>query len=247
MRLPYVVVATVATLFAGWESTLVAADSNVVKLSSVHTDTADVPLVARVLNVDGGNTKRFLRIESTIDELDDSELSEERAIPGLSKVTEMLKPVADKAKPLTKKLTPMAEKLTDKTMAIAARLKPIVDAFAGKLKPIADKLMPILKPIAAKLNTYPIVQRVVTKFKEFVQKVKNLKVGEYTVSQRYTMAKFENWFKQNKSPDDVKAMLKVGTGPTVNTKNYDLWIQYTAFYRFSQREKEVKAAAAAAA
>lgn len=164
----------------------------------------------------------------------------------MSKISEKLKPAADKLKPLSKRLTPVAEKLTDTTMAIAVKLKPIADTFAGKLKPIADKLIPILKPIVAKLNTIPLVNKIVTKLKEFVQKIKNMKVGEATVSQRYTMAKFENWFNQNKSPDDVKAMLKVGTGPTVNTKNYDLWNQYSVFYKISQREKEVKATKAAA-
>ncbi|KAE8899846.1 hypothetical protein PF005_g14450 [Phytophthora fragariae] len=126
-------------------------------------------------------------------------------------------------------------------MAVAVRLKLIADKFSGKLKPIADKLLPILKPLGAKLNSNAVVKRITTKLKDFVQKVKNFKIGKATVSERYTMAKFEYWFKQNKSPDDVEEMLKLGTGATVNTKNHDLWTQYSAFYRWAQRDKEMKA------
>ncbi|KAH7488778.1 hypothetical protein PRIC1_007065 [Phytophthora ramorum] len=233
MRLAYVVVAAVATLFASADAVSPVADPNQSKLFTVHT-----PDVARVLNVEDEIAKpRFLRAEGNADTDD-----EERALPAsLTKLTDKLKPVAEKVKPLSKKLTPYAEKLTDKAMAAAVRLKPIADKFSGKLKPIADKLLPILKPIAAKLNTVPFINRVVKKLKEFAQKVKNTKVGEATVSQRYTMAKFELWFKQNKSPDEVKAMLKVGAGPIVNTKDYDLWNQYSVFYKISLREKETKA------
>ncbi|KAG2807639.1 hypothetical protein PC116_g16079 [Phytophthora cactorum] len=244
MRLPYVVVATLVTIFGGREAVLAATESNQATLAL--EDTPDVPVVARALNTDV-SAKRFLRIETTIEE-EDSEDDEERALPsGVTKLSEKLKPTAAKPNPLASKLAPMTEKLADKSMAVAVRLKPIADTFTGKLKPIADKLMPILKPLAEKLKTAPSVNRLIAKLKTFAEKIKNYKVGEHTIGERYTMAKFELWFKQNKTPDDVKAMLKVGEGAAVNTKNYDLSVQYNAFYRWAQRDKEVKAAAAAAA
>ncbi|KAJ8576222.1 hypothetical protein ON010_g2990 [Phytophthora cinnamomi] len=242
MRLAYVVVVTVVALFAGNQVASAAADPNQSKLSALNTPD-DVLHVAGVLSADveAGNTRRFLRVETEINSAGD----EERALPGMSKISEKLKPIADKLKPVTNKLTPAAEKITDSAMAVAVRLKPIADTFSGKLKPIADKLMPILKPLGAKLNSYAVVKRITTKLKEYVQKVKNYKIGKATVKERYTMAKFEYWFKQNKSPDDVKEMLKLGTGATVNTKNHDLWAQYKAFYSWVQGDKEMKAAKAA--
>ncbi|KAG7380262.1 hypothetical protein PHYPSEUDO_007572 [Phytophthora pseudosyringae] len=233
MRLAYVMAATLAALFAGSNAVSAAATSNQAKVSAVETH--GVPAAARVLNTD---SNRFLRVESTIED-------EERALP--SSLAKLSEKIANKAKPLASKLNPVVEKMTGKTMSIAVKLKPITDTFTGKLKPIATKLMPILKPIAARLNKVPIVQKLVEKFKTFAAKIKNYNVGGHTVGERYTMNKFENWFKQNKSPDDVKAMLKVGEGTSVNTKNYDLWTQYSAFYRWAQRDKEVKAAAAAGA
>jgi hypothetical protein len=235
MRLAFVAVAAVVALFASSGAALTAVEAN--QPTNAVENTADVPLVARVLHVEA-NYNRFLRVESTTEA--DGDVDEERAISGLSKLTEKLKPASDKLTTMAKKLTPAVEKLTDKSLAIAVRLKPIADTFTGKLKPIADKLGPILKPIAAKLNTAPSVKKLVAKFKAFVEKVKNTKVGQATLSERYTMAKFENWFRQNKSPDEIKAMLKVGTGTTVNTKNYDLWNQYSVFYNVAQREKEAK-------
>lgn len=227
MRLAYVVVVAVVALFASQDA--VSAEANV--------------QLGNTLNVNSESTTRFLRVESTIEAED-----EERALPSsLTKISEKLKPVGDKVKPLTNKVAPLTEKLTDKTMAIAVRLKPIADTFTGKLKPIADKLMPILKPFAAKLKTAPVVQKIIEKFKTFAEKIKNYKVGGHTLSERYTMAKFENWFKQNKSPDDVKTLLKVGEGTTVNTKNYDLSVQYNAFFQWATRDKEMKAKKAAAA
>ncbi|KAK1947557.1 hypothetical protein P3T76_001567 [Phytophthora citrophthora] len=231
MRLAYIVVVAVVTLFTGRDGVSAAAD-----MKQVNT--------YQTLNVNSERTTRFLRVESTIE----TENEEERALPSsLTKIAEKLKPTADKVKPLTSKVAPLSEKLTDKAMAIAVRLKPIADTFSGKLKPIADKLMPILKPFADKLKTVPVVKKIVEKFKTFAEKIKNYKVGGHTLSERYTMAKFENWFKQNKSPDDVKAMLKVGEGATVNTKNYDLSIQYNAFFQWATRDKEMKAKKAAAA
>ncbi|ETL86017.1 hypothetical protein L917_14517 [Phytophthora nicotianae] len=244
MRLPYVVVATLVTLFAGGDTVLAAKESNQAThaVQNIH----NIPVIARVLHtaVSEANVQRFLRIETTID----SENEEERALPsGVSKLAEKFKPSADKLKSLTTKLAPTTEKLTDKAMAVAVRLKPVADAFPGKLKPIADKLMPILKPLAEKLKATPSVEKLIAKLRNFAEKIKNYKVGEHTIRERYTMAKFELWFKQNKTPDDVKAMLKIGEGAIVNTKNYDLSVQYNAFYRWAQRDKEVKAAKAAAA
>ncbi|GMF17386.1 unnamed protein product [Phytophthora lilii] len=188
------------------------------------------------VDIDDGGVKRLLRAEATAYSDD-----EERALPAsVTKLTDKLKPVADKIKPITSKLTPVAAKLTDTTMAVAVRLKPIADKFSGKLKPIADKLIPILKPIGAKLNSIAVINKVTTKFKAFVQMVKNFKIGEATIGQRYTMAKFEYWFKQKKTPDDVKVMLKIGTEPIVNAKNQDLWIQYQVFYKIAKKEKEAK-------
>ncbi|OWY97920.1 RxLR effector protein [Phytophthora megakarya] len=243
MRLPFVMVVTLAALFG--KDILASADRNSAKLSVM-----DIPayhFAPRELNIGGDKTKRDLRVENTVNEFDDSE---ERAIPGLNKISEKLKPTTEKFKAQSvTKIEPITEKLTDKAMATAVQLKPVVETFSGKLKPIADKLIPILKLIAAELNTVPIVQRIVAKLKAFVEKVEKVKtnkIGEATVGEHYTMAKFENWFKQNKSPDDVKELLKVGTGPIVNVKDYDLWVQYSAFYKWAQRDKEIKAAKAAA-
>ncbi|GMF44395.1 unnamed protein product [Phytophthora fragariaefolia] len=236
MRLALLVVATVVILYSGrGAATAAATPIHPTLLMTIASGASDV---ARVLNTDSSaeNTKRILKLESSIDAED-----EERVIAGLSKVSEKLKPMADKLKPVTKKLSPIAEKATDSTMAIAVRLKPIADKFLGKLKPIADTLMPILKPLGGKLNSNAVINRVTTKLKEFVEKVKNFKIGQATLRDRYRMAKFEYWFKQKKSPDDVKEMLKVGAGPIVNTKNQDLLTQYTAFYRWAQRDKEMKA------
>ncbi|KAF4028376.1 hypothetical protein GN244_ATG19946 [Phytophthora infestans] len=240
MRIPYLVAATLITLFASKNAVLAGTESNQVALAIENTPRN--PVEARVLQTDVSvvNAKRLHRVEIAAD----SEDEEERALPsGATKLSEKLKPTTGKLK----SLVPTTEKLVDKSMAIAVRLKPITDAFTGKLKPVADKLIPIFKPIAEKLKTVSSVKNFIAKLKAFVEKIETYKVGEHTIGERYTMAKFELWFKQNKTPNDVKAMLKAGEGAVVNTKNHDLSVQYNAFYKWAQRDKEVKAAKAAAA
>ncbi|KAI9986232.1 hypothetical protein PInf_025152 [Phytophthora infestans] len=225
MRIPYLVAATLITLFASKNAVLAGTESNQAALAIENTPRN--PVEARVLQTDVSvvNAKRLHRVEIAAD----SEDEEERALPsGATKLSEKLKPTTGKLK----SLVPTTEKLVDKSMAIA---------------PVAYKLIPIYKPIAEKLKTVSSVKNFIAKLKAFVEKIETYKVGEHTIGERYTMAKFELWFKQNKTPNDVKAMLKAGEGAVVNTKNHDLSVQYNAFYKWAQRDKEVKAAKAAAA
>ncbi|KAF4029878.1 hypothetical protein GN244_ATG18367 [Phytophthora infestans] len=206
MRIPYLVAATLITLFASKNAVLAGTESNQAALAIENTPRN--PVEARVLQTD---MKRS----------EPSRLEQPNS-------PEKLKPTTGKLK----SLVPTTEKLVDKSMAIA---------------PVAYKLIPIFKPIAEKLKTVSSVKNFIAKLKAFVEKIKTYKVGEHTIGERYTMAKFELWFKQNKTPNDVKAMLKAGEGAVVNTKNHDLSVQYNAFYKWAQRDKEVKAAKAAAA
>uniref|UniRef100_A0AAV1TDP6 Uncharacterized protein n=1 Tax=Peronospora matthiolae TaxID=2874970 RepID=A0AAV1TDP6_9STRA len=195
MRLAYIVVAALAA-----HSTCTDAVSTSINSKTVleHDD----PLAPREMeddHVNSTNTKKLLRIVTANKDLQADD--EER---NAANVAEELKPVVMKLSQST-----FLGKTSDVAVAAATGTKALVDKLALQYRAAISKVLKLMEPLGSKLANSPIFVKLV----ELAHMIRNIKVGDSTMGERFKAAKVKHSFKTSTGPTGVE--LKESTGPVV--------------------------------